>query len=151
MHWSYVFLALTHWYVTLESSVCLLISRRPGTVKAKCGSCIYAHIRVALGFLFFILEWRHNGCDGVSNHCRLGCLLKRLFMRRSKKTSKLRLYEGNSPVTDEFPSQRASSTKNVSIWWHHYDFSILRSEQVVIFCRWQFLNVYPLKKILLLG
>ena len=42
------------------------------------------------------------------------CLLKRLFRCRSKKTSKLRvtgLCEGKSPVTGEFPSQRASTRK----------------------------------------
>ena len=45
-------------------------------------------------------------------------------MRRSKKASKLRvtsLCEGNSPVSGEFPSQRASDTENVSIWWRHDD------------------------------
>ena len=31
------------------------------------------------------------------------------------------LCEGNSPVTGEFPSQRASNAKKVSIWWRHYD------------------------------
>ena len=48
--------------------------------------------------------------------------LKRLFRRRSKKTSKLcitGLCKGNSPVTGEFPSQRASDAENVSIWWRH--------------------------------
>ena len=52
------------------------------------------------------------------------CLLNRLFRRRSKKTSKLRvtgLCEGNSPVTGEFPVQRTSNVENVSIWWRHYD------------------------------
>ena len=42
---------------------------------------------------------------------------------RSKKTSKLRvtgLCAGNSPVTGEFPAQRASNAENVSIWWHHH-------------------------------
>ena len=46
------------------------------------------------------LQWRHNDYDGVSNHQRHGCLLNRLFRRRSKKTSKLRvtgLCVGNSP------------------------------------------------------
>ena len=46
------------------------------------------------------LHWRHNGHDGVSNHQPYGCLLNRLFRRRSKKTSKLRvtgLCAGNSP------------------------------------------------------
>ena len=31
------------------------------------------------------LQWRHNDSDGVSNHQPHDCLLKRLFMRRSKK------------------------------------------------------------------
>ena len=37
------------------------------------------------------LRWRHNGCDSVSNHQPHKCLLNRLFRRRSKKTSKLRV------------------------------------------------------------
>ena len=37
------------------------------------------------------LQWRHNGRDGVSNHHPHECLLNRLFERRSKKTSKLRV------------------------------------------------------------
>ena len=62
------------------------------------------------------LRWRHNERNGVSNHQPHDCLLNRLFRRRSKKTSKLRLTglcEGNSPVTHEFPRQRASNAKNV--------------------------------------
>ena len=46
------------------------------------------------------LHWRHNDYGGVSNHQHHGCLLNRLFRRRSKKTSKLRvtgLCVGNSP------------------------------------------------------
>ena len=46
------------------------------------------------------LQWRHNDHDGVSNRQPHGCLLNRLFRRRSKKTSKLRvtgLCVGNSP------------------------------------------------------
>ena len=31
------------------------------------------------------LQWRHNDRDGVSNHHPQGCLLNRLFRRRSKK------------------------------------------------------------------
>ena len=37
------------------------------------------------------LRWRHNGRDSVSNHQHQDCLLNRLFRRRSKKTSKLRV------------------------------------------------------------
>ena len=39
----------------------------------------------------YTLQWRHNGHDGVSNHQPHDCLLNRLFRRRSKKTSKLRV------------------------------------------------------------
>ena len=69
------------------------------------------------------LRWRHNGRDSVSNHQPHDCLLNRLFRRRSKKTSKLRvtgLCVGNSPGTGEFPAQMASKAENVSIWWRHH-------------------------------
>ena len=69
------------------------------------------------------LPWRHNGLDSVSNHQHHHCLLSRLFGRRSKKTSKLRvtgLCAWNSPGTGEFPAQRASYAENVSIWWRHH-------------------------------
>ena len=72
----------------------------------------------------YIIQWRHNGRDGDSNYQPHDCLLNRLFKCRSKKTPKLRvtgLCVGNSPVTDEFPAQRASNTENVSIWWRHHD------------------------------
>ena len=44
--------------------------------------------------------------------------------RRSKKTPKLcviGLCEGNSPVTGEFPLQRASNAEKISNWWCHHD------------------------------
>ena len=71
------------------------------------------------------LWWHHNERDGLSNHQPRDCLLNRLFRRRSKKTSKLRvtgLCAGNSPGTGEFPAQRASNAENVSIWWRHHGF-----------------------------
>ena len=60
------------------------------------------------------LQWRHNERDGVSNQI--------------KNTPKLRvigLCAGNSPMTGEFPSQRASNAENVSIWWHQHAFCSL--------------------------
>ena len=69
------------------------------------------------------LKWRHNERDSVSNHQPHEWLLNRLFRRRSKKTSKLRvtgLCAGNSPGTGDFPAQISSSTENVSIWWRHH-------------------------------
>ena len=50
--------------------------------------------------LWLSLQWRHNDYDSDSNHQPRGCLLNRLFRRRSKKTSKLcvtGLCLGNSP------------------------------------------------------
>ena len=70
------------------------------------------------------LHWRHNDHDSVSNHQPHHCLLSRLFGRRSKKTSKLRvagLCAGNSPGIGEFPAQMASNAENVSIWWRHHE------------------------------
>ena len=66
--------------------------------------------------------WCHNERDSVWNPQPHDCLLSRLFRHRRKKTSKLcvtGLCEGNSPVTGEFPAQRASNAENVPIWWRH--------------------------------
>ena len=78
-----------------------------------------------IGFKCGTLRWRHNDHAGVSNHQPPGCLLNRLFRRKSKKTSKLRvtgLCAGNSPGTGEFSAQMASYAENVSIWWRHHEF-----------------------------
>ena len=72
------------------------------------------------------LQWRHNDHDGVSNHQLHGWLLKRLFWRRSKKTSKLRvtgLCVGNSPGPVNSPHKGPVTRKNVSIWWRHHDYN----------------------------
>ena len=71
------------------------------------------------------LRWRHNGRDSVSNHQPRDCSLNRLFRRRSKKTSKLRvtgLCVANSPGTGEFSAQMASNAENVSICWRHHEY-----------------------------
>ena len=68
------------------------------------------------------LLWRHNGCNGISNHQPRYCLLNRSFRCTSKKTSKLRvtgLCAGNSPVIGVFPAQMACNSENVPIWWRH--------------------------------
>ena len=73
------------------------------------------------------LKWRHNDHDGVWNHQPHGCLLNRLFRRRSKKTSKL-------CVTDlragKSPAQLASNAVNVSIWWRHHELYNTQSNQL---------------------
>ena len=40
--------------------------------------------------------------------------------RKQKKLRVTVLFEGNSPVTGEFPVQRASNAEKVSIWWRHH-------------------------------
>ena len=76
----------------------------------------------AIRDILWSLQWRHNGCDGVSKHRRLDCVLNRLFRRRSKNTSKLcvtGLWGWNSKITSELSAQWASYAENVSIWWRH--------------------------------
>ena len=77
----------------------------------------------AILYSLVILQWRHNGCDGVSNHQPHRCLLNCLLRHRSKKISKLcvtGLCAGNSSVSGEFPARMASNAEKVSIWWRHH-------------------------------
>ena len=56
------------------------------------------------------------------------CLFNRLFRRRWNKISKLRvtgLCVGNSPVTSEFPTQKASNVENVSIGRRHHHLELV--------------------------
>ena len=85
---------------------------------------------VVNGITCHTLQGCHNGHGGISNHQPHDCLLNCLFRCRSKKTSKLQvtgLCAGNSPVTGEFPAQKASkaqkasNAENVSIWWCHHE------------------------------
>ena len=100
---------------TFESVVCEMAAILPRLHCVICGC--------RKGNPILSLRWRHNEHDGVSNHQPHGCLLNRLFRRRLKKTSKLRVTGfcvGNSPGTGEFPAQRASYAENVPIWWRHH-------------------------------
>ena len=80
------------------------------------------------------LHWRHNDHDSVSNHQPHGCLLNRLFRRRSKKTSKLRvtgLCVGNSPEPVNSPHKGPVTRKffpfdDVIMMWIQSDLSISR-------------------------
>ena len=42
--------------------------------------------------------------------------------RKHQSSALLAFERGNSPVTGEFPAQRASNAENVSIWWRHHVF-----------------------------
>ena len=104
--------------------MCYIICRHNDVIasspRMQCNPCL---VRL------YPFQWRHNGHDGVSNHQPYDCLFNRLFRHRSKKTSKLRvtgLWEGNSPVTGEFPAQRTSNAENVSIWWRHHESRLVK-------------------------
>ena len=61
----------------------------------------------------------------ASRYCRqLNCSFNSLFSLTIKTVPKLRitcLYEWHPPVTDPFPSQRASNEESASMWWRHHD------------------------------
>ena len=67
-----------------------------------------------------ILQWRHDGHDGFSNHQPHDCLLNLLSRRKSKKTSKLRvtgIYAGNSPW---IPRTKCQWRGKCSIGWRQH-------------------------------
>ena len=120
--------------------------------SAKLGFCIRPtgwYVSFLSLFSLTALLWRHNGCHGVSNHQSRDCLLNRLFRHRWKKTSKLcvtGLCAGNSPVTGEFPAQRASNAENVFIWWRHHVTTVgtgrlkQRLKQSAMLCRLRYVE-----------
>ena len=84
------------------------------------------------------------------NHQPHDCLLNRLFRRRSKKTSKLRVTGfcvGNSPGTGDLPTQMTSNAEKVSISWRHHDgveFKATSEYQQAIWpFNWQGLTLIP--------
>ena len=90
-------------------------------------------------------SWANNGHAVDFNHQPHDCLLNRLFRRRSKKTSKLRvtgLCAGKSPGTDELPTQMASNAENVSISWRHHENNFCSSIIVI-----QSLFIYALNNV----
>ena len=91
----------------------MMLQREVPWVKYRIGEEIWLEDKDGISSL----QWRHNEHDGVSNHQPHDCLLNRLFMHISTKTSRLRvtgLCEGNSPVTGEFHAQGASNPEMFS-------------------------------------
>ena len=91
-------------------------------IQVKMGNCLVSMVPAGTGSSIskvmtkfacvpYTLEWY-----SVTNHRRLDGLLNRLFRRRAKKISKIRVTGpcvGNSPVASEFPAQRASNAEDV--------------------------------------
>ena len=80
------------------------------------------------------LHWRHNDHDGVSNHQPHHWLLNRLYRRRSRKTSKLRvtgLCVGNSPGPVNSPHKGPVTRKmfpfdDVIMWTRNFANSYIK-------------------------
>ena len=70
------------------------------------------------------LQWRHNVRGGVSNHQPHDCIYSTVYsgadQRKHQSSASLAFVWVNSPMTGEFPAQRASNAENVSIWWRHH-------------------------------
>ena len=86
---------------------------------SMCPSCadipVVENVLEVVWWTVLSLRWRHNELDGVSDHQPHGCLLNRLFRRRSKTTSKLRvtgLCVGNSPGPANSP-HKGPVTRNM--------------------------------------
>ena len=117
----------THWKLVRFLERPLL---RIGRACSRIGRCRYESDRLSVQEVGGMhakdqtstLQWRHNELDGVSDHQPHGCLLNLLFRRRSKsKLCVTGLCAGYSPVTGEFPAQKASNAENESIWWRHHE------------------------------
>ena len=95
----------------------------------------------------YTLHWRHNDHSGVSNHQPRGCLLNRLFRRRSKETSKLRvtgLCVGNSPGPVNSPHKGPVTRKMLP-----FDDVIMHMKMAAILYRGDELSVMLWKSIIL--
>ena len=55
---------------------------------------------------------------GVSMVCSTVCSAQ---IKVNMKAPRHWPLQGNSPVTGEFPAQRASNAKTLSIWWRHHE------------------------------
>ena len=106
----------------MYSAKCRPFLSRPQCVKTR----VY-HLKVTYNHLFYELfftvcivsiSWLPQAPVPTTFRCTVN------VVGWSKKTSKLRvtgLCRGKSPVTGEFPAQRASNAENVSIWWRHHE------------------------------
>ena len=76
--------------------------------------CYIAYVRLCTWLIActeMSLQWRHDERDGVSNHQPHDRFYSAVYSG---------LCTRNSPVTGEFPSQRASNAENISIWWRYH-------------------------------
>ena len=77
---------------------------------------------IAAIYLFFSRHYSDITIGDIASQITSVSIVYSTVSSGVHKKSKLRvtgLCEGNSPVTGEFPAQRASNAENVSTWWRH--------------------------------
>ena len=71
---------------------------------------------------YYTLEWRHNECDGVLNHRRLGLFTKpfQTQIKKHQSSASLAFVRGIHwwPVNS---SHKGPVTREFSIWWRHHE------------------------------
>ena len=88
---------LKQWWLSVLSHICVNRPRCVNELFVRINEV--HHHAIHQSDKLYTLLWRQNDRGGVSDHQPYDCLLSRLFKRRSKKTSKLRvtgLCVGNS-------------------------------------------------------
>ena len=89
--------------------------------------CHFRLIRIVTWLVKIVYDIYHNN-DVIMNAMAsqitgVSIVYPTVCLGADHKKSKLcvtGLFKGNSPVTDEFPTQRVSNAENVSIWWRHH-------------------------------
>ena len=66
-------------------------------------------------------------------------------IKENIKAPRHRPCKGNSPVTGEFPAQRASDAENVSIWWRHHLIKLPRLQSCTYFERYSDIANFSVK------
>ena len=61
--------------------------------------------------------------------------------RKHQSPASLAFARGNSPVSGEFPSQRANNAENATIWWRHHDLSCMRESMETV---WTCVRLVPI-------
>ena len=83
----------------------------------------------------FQIHYNYVIMSAMVSHLACLTIVYSTVFQGSKKISNLQvtgLCAGNSPVTGEFPAQRASNAENISIWWHH-DLQLLTPYGIIDF------------------
>ena len=71
----------------------------------------------------FLLQWRHNESDYISNHRCLHCFSTvgpGADQRKDQSSASLASVRGVHRWRVNYPPKKASNAENVSIWWRHH-------------------------------